>query len=355
MTSSRNNVRVIRPLEVAANKAWWDANVTGKPEAFEKKEAAENKVDQALSNADTFKKLKALHTAKNKIDNEITARTIDVLYLQYLAKQVDPKLLAKITAKANAVEQKFNVYRAKVGGKELTDSEVRSILKTSKVSKLRQEAWESSKGVGQDVEADLKELVKLRNQMATELGFKNYHVLMLYLNEQDGPALMQLFDELDTLTREPFMAAKKEIDSRLATMYNVGVDELRPWHYHDPFFQEPPSVFDVSLDEPYAAVDIPAVCAKFYKGIGLPVDDVLARSRLVRTEREVAPRLLHRHRQGRGRSDFDQHCPQRVLDGNDASRTWAFGLQQQKHPAIAPLPHPRCVAHPHHRGRGDAV
>ena len=48
-----------------------------------------------------------------------------MLYLQYLEKQVDPELLKKITAKANAVEQAFNVYRAKVDGKEMTDSEVR--------------------------------------------------------------------------------------------------------------------------------------------------------------------------------------------------------------------------------------
>ena len=59
------------------------------------------------------------------------ARQIDVLYLQYLEKQVDPELLKKITAKANAVEQAFNVFRAKVDGKEMTDSEVREVLKKS--------------------------------------------------------------------------------------------------------------------------------------------------------------------------------------------------------------------------------
>ena len=52
-------------------------------------------------------------------------------YLQYLEKQVDPELLKKITAKANAVEQKFNVFRAKVGDKEMTDSQVRKVLKES--------------------------------------------------------------------------------------------------------------------------------------------------------------------------------------------------------------------------------
>ena len=87
-------------------------------------------------------------------------------------------------ALANKVEKAFNVYRAKVDGKEMTDSEVRRILKNSKDSERRRAVWEASKAVGGVVEADLHELVKLRNEAATKLGFKNYHALQLFLNEQ---------------------------------------------------------------------------------------------------------------------------------------------------------------------------
>ena len=96
-----------------------------------------------------------------------------------------------MVAKANAVEKAFNDFRAKVDGKEMTDSEVRKVLKDSTDSARRQAVWEASKDVGDVVEADLKELVKLRNQAAGQLGFKNYHALQLYLNEQDGDAAPQ--------------------------------------------------------------------------------------------------------------------------------------------------------------------
>src|SRR6266478_1077213 len=59
----------------------------------------------------------------------------------------------------------------------------REALKQSKSSEYRRAVWEASKAVGRVVEADLKELVKLRNQAAVQLGFKNYHALLLYLNE----------------------------------------------------------------------------------------------------------------------------------------------------------------------------
>lgn len=268
----------IRPLEKAASLTWWNANVSGKDEDFKAKEAAQNKLDEALSDRARFAELKAIKATQ--LRNPIVRREIDVLYLMYLEKQVDPDLLKKITAKANAIEQIFNVSRAKVGDKEMTDSEVRKVLKESRDSAQRKAVWEASKAVGAAVEKDLKELVGFRNEAARQLGFKDYHVMQLFLNEQSQDQVLNLFDRLDELTREPFRRAKAEIDAKLAQNCGITVDELRPWHYHDPFFQEPPAVFGTDLDAVYAKVDILKLCRDYYAGIGLPIDDVIARSDL---------------------------------------------------------------------------
>src|SRR5262245_43904284 len=53
-----------------------------------------------------------------------------------------------------------------------------------------------------------------------------------------------------------------------------------PWHYHDPYFQESPAVFDADLDAPYKTADILALCRAFYAGVGLPIDRVLTKSDL---------------------------------------------------------------------------
>ncbi len=255
----------LHKLDTAANLAWWDANTTGKDEDFDRKVKAQNRIDEALSDPKRFAELKDLKDHRADIDDPVTARAIDVLYLLYLEKQVDRDLLRKMVEKSNAVEKAFNVYRAKVDGKEMTDSEVRAVLKHSTDSAQRKEVWEASKGVGAAVEADLKELVKLRNQAAAQLGFKNYHALQLYLNEQDGDQLLKLFDELDDLTRAPFAAAKADIDAKLAENYKVKPDELMPWHYHDPFFQETPAVFAADLDAPYKKIDVVGLTRDFWR------------------------------------------------------------------------------------------
>src|SRR6185369_2090465 len=191
----------IRPLEKEVSLAWWRANVSGSDEEFKAKEEAQNRLDAALADRARFAELKKIKAelAPSRQSDETVSREIDVLYLQYLEKQVDPELLKKMTARANAVEKAFNVYRARVDGQELTDSEVRKVLKESKDSGRRKSVWEASKGVGAAVEADLRELVKLRNQAARDLGFKDFHALQLALNEQSQEEVLKLFDELHDL------------------------------------------------------------------------------------------------------------------------------------------------------------
>lgn len=268
----------VKPLEIEVAHRWWTANVTGKDEDYRLKEEAETRLELKLADPKAFAELKAVK--EGRLADPLLAREIQVLYLQYLARQVDPELLKAMLAKSNKIEQAFNVFRAKVGGKEMADSDVRRVLRASADPAERKAVWEASKEVGRAVEADLKELVRLRNQVAKKLGYKDYHVMQLALGEQSQEQVLKLFDELDALTRGPFLAAKADLDGVLARNCGVTLADLRPWHYHDPFFQESPAVFGKPDDALFAKVDILKVCREFYAGIGLPIDDVLVRSDL---------------------------------------------------------------------------
>src|SRR6185436_20915102 len=75
----REHEAKIQPLEIEIGRAWWDANTTGKDEAFAKKEEAENRLNEALANKDQFARLKAIH--EGTIGDKVLAREIAVLYL----------------------------------------------------------------------------------------------------------------------------------------------------------------------------------------------------------------------------------------------------------------------------------
>ena len=307
----------LRTLDVAGNRAWWDANTTGRAEDFARKIETQNRIDEALANPKAFAELNALKENRKQIDDPVLARAIDVLYLLYLEKQVDRQLLKKMVAKANAIEEKFNKFRARVDGQELSDNEVRKVLKTSSKSERLKAVWEASKAVGGEVAGELRELVRLRNQAARELGFKNFHALQLYLNEQDGDQLLRLFDELDELTRAPFEAAKANIDAKLAQRDGLSREDLRPWHYHDPFFQATPDIFAADLDAPFASADLLAMCRTFYAGIGLPIDRVIAKSDLYEKKGKSQHAFC---------TDIDREGDVRVLANVRPTNQWASTL-----------------------------
>jgi peptidyl-dipeptidase A len=268
----------IQPLEIAAARRFWDANVNGSPDSYRLKDDADEHLDVALADRTWFGRIKRCHEAK--LADAAVARQIELLYWQALPKQIDRELLKQLTARANGIEMRFNAFRARVGDEQLTASDVRQVLRESTDSARRRDVWEASKVVGAELAPELLALVKLRNQTARQLGFTDYHAMQLELNEQTPEQLSAVFDELENLTREPFFNAKRDIDARLAERFGLTADELRPWHYDDPFFRDVPQSASVRADEIYARADILDLCKRFYAGIGLPIDDVLARSDL---------------------------------------------------------------------------
>ncbi len=270
--------REIRPLETDAAKCWYAASLSGAKEDFARKKEAEFKLKAALGDVKSFEELKAIK--ENQVADPLLRREIDVIYREYLGNQIDKTLLRKIVEKTNAVEAAFNVFRAEVNGKKITDNEVRRILLKSDDPQERQAAWEASKTVGKIVESDLKELFRLRNEAAKQMGFDNFQAMQLYLNEQDVTQIDRLFDDLDAGTREPFRKAKAAVDAEIAAKFGIAPEEIQPWHYSDAFLQEPPLSLTEEQEKLYASVDAVEASRLFYAGIGLPIDDVLAKSDL---------------------------------------------------------------------------
>ena len=273
------HVQKIEPLMKEWNESYWNASITGKKEDYDTAAEFELQIRTIYSDTSDFAFLKQVKES-DQIQAPLLKRQLALLYNAYLSNQMDPDLLKKIVAKSNAIQNKFNTFRGKIGKKEVTVNEIKEILKKETDSSKRKQAWLASKQVGKQIAVDLIELVKLRNQAAKKLGFENFYVMSLQLTEQSLDKLTKIFDELAQLTDEPFAALKTELDSILADRYGIGVEGMMPWHYHDPFFQEAPSVYEVNLDKYFENQDVIELAKKFYSGINLPVDDIISRSDL---------------------------------------------------------------------------
>lgn len=267
------------PLSTKTAIAAFEAAVSGNPADYEKTAALELELNKLLSDTNVFSQLKDLKESE-KLKDSILVRQIDLLYLAYLSRQIDTALLEQLINKQSAIEQVFSTFRAKVEGQLVGDNTIDSILKTSLDQRLLEVAWTASKEVGAEVSSRVVELVKLRNKVAQSLGFPNYHHMSLALSEQDPDEILALFDELDNLTAPTYAKLKGEIDTFLAQRFSVTPDELRPWHYQNRFFQEPPQIYPVDLDKFFAGQNIEQLAVTYYAGLGLDVTDIMARSDL---------------------------------------------------------------------------
>jgi len=130
----------------------------------------------------------------------------------------------------------------------------------------------------------VKQVVHLRNRAARDMGFSNYYAMSLQLQELNEDTLFGLFDRLETSTRPLFAAYKTDLDRQLADRFHTTPEKLRPWHYADPFFQDVPMMPDLNLDQYFADKDVVELAKQFFQKIGMPVEDILARSDLYERE-----------------------------------------------------------------------
>ena len=276
----RKHDSVMIPLYKQTTLASWEAAVSGKAEDFKKAEDLNIQMMALFADKEKLKKLEEIKVS-GMITDSLLLRQLDVLYRSFLMAKADTGKLNRMVRMGTAIEQKYGNFRTEVKGKKMSDNDVEEVLGSSKDVKYQQEVWEAQKKIGTVVAGDVKKLVKLRNEVAKDLGFKNYHEMSLTLSDQNPRDVSELFDELDSLTKSAFAKVKGDIDDYFVKYYSLkSKDELRPWNYQNRFFQEAPKIYDVDLDKYYKDKNLETLTSAYYAGIGLPIDDILKNSDL---------------------------------------------------------------------------
>ena len=278
-TFLRSLEKEIIPAYIEWNKSYFRASISGKDEDYSKVSENELAYSSILADRAKFEQVKQFRE-EPAIKDSLIRRELDLTYNNMIRYQIDTVKLKKLIEAQVAVEKKFSTFRAEVDGKSLSDNEIDSILVNSKNSAELEKVWKASKEIGSVVAEDIKNLVTLRNEIARDLGFSNYHEMALKTSDQDPAEILKLFDELDYLTQDAFVNLKNLMDIALAQQLKTTPDKLMPWHYQNRFFQEAPKIYESDLDQYYADKDILAIVKSYYEGIGLEVQDILGRSDL---------------------------------------------------------------------------
>lgn len=267
------------PLHQQVCESWWKANTTGKKEDEDESARLETILRKLYSNREEYAALRALLESKTVRDAQL-ARQAHLLSHCYLENQMEPARIEAMVALEKEVESEFNNHRAQVGGKSLTDNDIKDILRNDTSSARRKAAWEGSKQIGAKAAERVLRLVDMRNENARKLGFRDFYDMHLELQDLDEKRLFDVLGQLAKLTDPLWRSFKRRLDADLARRFKTSPDNLRPWHYSDPFFQELPKTESFDLDPFFAGKNLEKLTQTFYNAIGLDISDILKRSDL---------------------------------------------------------------------------
>jgi peptidyl-dipeptidase A len=271
----------VPPVAKELNLAYWEATTTGSSEAFGRAGELELQLRKLHADPQEYARLEAWLAIPELADQDpILARQLALIRGDYAPNQIDPELMAQMVALGVEVEEIYSTHRGMIDGEPIDANGIYDILLTSTDAELRREAWEASKQVGPLVAEKLVALVKLRNQAAVQAGYADFYQMRLSLSEQDPATVQALFADMATRSQAPFEALKADLDAVLAERHGLAVDELMPWHYADPFFQEAPRISDRDLDAWYRGRSVEEINTAYFAGIGLEVAPIIERSDL---------------------------------------------------------------------------
>jgi len=304
-----------RRLSIEQARAEWDVATTGTPEANARRTQAEITLKRYFADPDRYTTAKRLSEA-GATDSD-TARALKLIYLEYARNQTDEAAIKTLTELEAEVRDVYINFRARYKGHSISDNELDDVLANSRSSEDVRQAWEASKQIGLQVAGTVREMARVRNQIARGMGFRDHFAKALTLDEIDEDELLALFDWLDRATAEPFAAVKAEIDRHRAEWFALSPADLRPCHYGDRFFQSAPKLGGVDMDQFFADKDLVELALKTYDGMGMDTRDILARSDLYAREGKDQHAFC---------IDIDREGDVRTLNNLQPNQRWADTL-----------------------------
>lgn len=264
--------------------SWWNAMITGSEDAFEKSSQASLAMANYHANSAKYNEIKKLRAAAVNA-SPLEKRAAYIAERSFEQSQISPELNEQIVKLSSEIEQIFQTQRAIYDGKEHTNNELLALLEKEIDSQKRYEIWDALKQVGEIVAPKVIELAKLRNKAAKELGYKNYWEMTVSFQEFQPEELLNIFQDLDRLTTPLFNKMKNKLDGELKAKF--GVDQIEPWHYDNPFFQQAPAAANLDVNEFYKGMDkedIVRTSVEYYAKLGFDVTPIINNSDLFEKE-----------------------------------------------------------------------
>jgi peptidyl-dipeptidase A len=228
---------LLAPVATNAVLADWAAATDVTPEHVAQRTGAD-KALAALAGATTvIDKTKALLKNEKQLD-DLTVRQLRKLLL---AAAENPGTIPEVVARRVELESKQSAIldgytfclqpKGASCAKPITANDIDDVLKRSRDLNERQRIWTVSKEIGRPLKPGLIELIKLRNQVARELGYHSYFALKVADYGMTVDEMMKLLDDTLATTKPLYDGLHCWAKNQLAARYRRPAPKLIPAHW----------------------------------------------------------------------------------------------------------------------------
>ena len=211
------------------------------------------------------------------IKDPLVKRSINNLIRSFEPNLASKDILEKISHEESSLAHLYSNFRTEVEGKRLSENDILEILKKETNVEVRKKVWDASKKIGGVLASNILSLVKLRNEMAKSLGYRDYFSMQLELQEVKEDEVFSLLDRISDQSKAAYEQLIEEVREHKAKQFGVSKEAIGPWAWSDPFCQEDP-LETKGLDDLFSTIDSLAAARQFYRTMNLSVDPILERS-----------------------------------------------------------------------------
>jgi peptidyl-dipeptidase A len=226
------------PVATATDNADWSAATDVTPEHTGQRTGADKALAALAGSKWLIEKTKGFLAHEKQLD-ELTARQLHKLLL---SAAENPGTIPEIVGKRVEAEARQSeimdgftfCLQGKPGGgcaQPTTANAIDDVLVKSRDLAERQRVWTASKEIGKPLKPGLVELVKLRNQVAREMGYPSYFALKVADYGMSVDEMMKLLDDAVATTKPLYDGLHCWAKTTLAARYKRAVPTLIPAHW----------------------------------------------------------------------------------------------------------------------------
>src|SRR6185295_17901980 len=228
---------LLSPVSTTAANAYWEAATDVTPEHVAQRTGADKTLAALSGSTMVIDKTRALLKNEKQLD-DITVRQLRKLLL---SAAENPGTIPEVVARRVELESKQSEIldgytfclqpKGNSCAKPVTANDIDDVLKKSRDLNERQRFWTVSKEIGRPLKPGLIELVKLRNQVAREMGYKSFFALKVADYGMSVDEMMKLLDDTLATTKPLYDGLHCWVKNELAARYHKPVPKVIPAHW----------------------------------------------------------------------------------------------------------------------------